>query len=270
TLTALSTDAAGNSTTATRTISLDSVAPSAPTINPVATDNSINSTEKAATVTVTGSNESGTSTTLNGNAVTQATATSWTYVLTSDALTAFGEGAETLTALSTDAAGNSTTATRDINVNAAGNGSRTTPATTQTINDDVLNATTGSILDVSAIAYNAANGNDEYIITLSSGNLINTSANIEISGFSAGDKLVFDADALTSLINVTDSLNLNTFYSVADDLTNVTLYGNNNNEGTVQIITLLGLTGSRTEVGGSIDSLTELTTYFGSSVIDII
>ena len=92
--------------------------------------------------------------------------------------------------------------------------------------------------------------------------MINSSANVEISGFSAGDKLVFDADVSTNLST------LNTIYSVADDLTNVSIYANN--EGTVQIITLLGLTGSRVGVGGSIDNLNEFSTYFGSSVIDII
>ena len=259
------TDTAGNANNASNSLSFiaDTTAPTAPTINTVATDDLINATEKAATVTVTGTNETGATTTFAGNAVTQATATSWSYTLSAAAITSFGEGTQTVTALSTDAAGNSTTTTHDINVNTtAGNGSRATPATTQTSYDDVLNATTGSILDVSAIAYNAANGNDEYLLTLASGNLINSSANVEISGFSAGDKLVFDADVSTNLST------LNTIYSVADDLTNVSIYANN--EGTVQIITLLGLTGSRVGVGGSIDNLNEFSTYFGSSVIDII
>ena len=96
---------------------MDTVAPTAPVINSIATDDLINSTEKTATVTVTGSNETGATTTFNGNAVTQVTATTWSHILNAAAITAFGEGAETLTAVSIDAVGNSSIAgTRNISV----------------------------------------------------------------------------------------------------------------------------------------------------------
>ena len=102
-------------TTITKDITVDTVAP-AVTINAVSTDDMINAAEKTATVTVTGTNEVGTTTTLNTHAVTQDTATTWSYVLDAAAITAMLEGAETLTAVSTDVAGNSTTATHNITV----------------------------------------------------------------------------------------------------------------------------------------------------------
>ena len=110
-------DAANNGNTAA-TGSVQAVDMKAPgvTINDVATDNIIDSTEQAATVTVTGTNETGATTTLNTHPVTQDTATTWSYVLTSAAISAMGQGPETLTAVSTDSAGNSTTVTKDITV----------------------------------------------------------------------------------------------------------------------------------------------------------
>ncbi|MEJ2374977.1 MAG: hypothetical protein P8Y71_05955 [Pseudolabrys sp.] len=64
----------------------------------------------------TGTNDSGSTVTLNGNAVVADTATTWHYVLSSAEIDAFGQGAETLTAVATDAAGNTTTVTHDISV----------------------------------------------------------------------------------------------------------------------------------------------------------
>jgi hypothetical protein len=82
----------------------------------VATDDVINAAERAATVTVTGTNEAGATVTLNGNATTVVDATHWSYNLSAAQINAFGQGAETLTAVSTDAAANTTTSTRDISV----------------------------------------------------------------------------------------------------------------------------------------------------------
>ena len=116
TISVTATDVSGNvSTAATQAVKIDTVAP-AVTINAVSTDDMINATEKTATVTVTGTNETGATTTLNTHAVTQDTATTWSYVLDAAAITAMLEGAETLTAVSTDVAGNSTTATHNITV----------------------------------------------------------------------------------------------------------------------------------------------------------
>ena len=85
-------------------------------VGTVAGDDIINSDERAATVTVTGTNEAGATTTLNGNAVTQLTATTWSYTLSTAEIDSFGQGAETLVVISTDAAGNSTTVNKNITV----------------------------------------------------------------------------------------------------------------------------------------------------------
>ena len=134
TLTAVSTDAAGNTTTSTRTISVDTVAPTSAGIDSVTADNVINAAERTATVTVTGTNEAGSTVTLNGAAVTVLTPTTWSAVLSTAQINGFGEGPETLTAVSTDAAGNTTTSTRTISVDTVASVAINPVATDNTIN----------------------------------------------------------------------------------------------------------------------------------------
>lgn len=115
TITATAKDAAGNvSDMASQAITVDTGAPLL-TVNSIASDNIINSTEKAATVTVTGVNEAGSTVTVNGISAT-VTGTTWSYVLNASAISAMGEGSETLTIVTTDAAGNATMRTKTINV----------------------------------------------------------------------------------------------------------------------------------------------------------
>jgi len=139
TLTAVATDANGNpSANGTRAISVDTVVPATPTIDMVATDDVINAAERTATVTVTGGNEAGSTVTLNGNATTIDTATTWSYILDAATINAFGQGAETLTAVATDTAGNpSANGTRAISVDTV---VPTTPTIDMVATDDVINA----------------------------------------------------------------------------------------------------------------------------------
>ena len=137
TLTAIATDAAGKTSSFTRDISVDTVAPALPTIAAVATDDIINTAERDATVTVTGSNESGSTVTLNGNAVTAVDATHWNYILSAAAINAFGQGAETLTAIATDAAGNTSSTMHSITV---GTLSTTLPTIASVATNDIINA----------------------------------------------------------------------------------------------------------------------------------
>ena len=114
TLSATATDAAGNtSSTTTHAITVDTLAPTAPVIDVVATDNIINSAEQ--TATLTGSAEAGATValTLGGNVriLTADGMGDWSYTLVAADLTAMGEGAATLTATATDAAGNTSSAT---------------------------------------------------------------------------------------------------------------------------------------------------------------
>jgi hypothetical protein len=104
------------STAAATTI--DTTAPTAPGINTVATDNIVNTLEAGSSIS--GTNEAGASVALSigGNSrVATVSGTSWTYTLTGDDITAMGQGAETLSATQTDAAGNASAAgTRAITV----------------------------------------------------------------------------------------------------------------------------------------------------------
>ena len=143
TISAVATDVAGNASAAgARVVTVDTLAPTTPVIGVVAIDDIINAAERSATVTVTGIKEAGATVTLNGQATTVVDATSWSYVLDAAAIGAFGEGAQTLTAIATDAAGNvnATNGTRAITVD--------TVAPTVTITDDeagVANIAGGSV-----------------------------------------------------------------------------------------------------------------------------
>ena len=120
-------DKAGNAATPkSDTATKDTVAPAAPTIGLVAGDNVINIAERTVGVTVTGTTEAGTTVTLNGKNAT-VTGTTWTYTLTTDEINAFGQGSEILTAVATNAAGNTSEVTKEINVDTVA------PTTTITI-----------------------------------------------------------------------------------------------------------------------------------------
>ncbi|MCX7092361.1 MAG: hypothetical protein NTY50_02755 [Methylobacter sp.] len=119
TLSATQTDAAGNTSPAgTRAISVDTSVPVAPVINTVATDDIINVAEQ--TGVITGTNETGATVALSLGGNTRAatvTGTTWSYTLIAADITAMGQGAETLSATQTDAAGNTSPAsTRAISV----------------------------------------------------------------------------------------------------------------------------------------------------------
>ena len=140
TLTAMATDAAGNvnAVNATKAITVDTVAPATPAFAGVATDDIINAAERTATVTVSGTREAGSTVTLNGQATTVVDATHWSYVLDSATINAFGQGAETLTAIATDAIGNTSAAgTKTITVDTL---APTTPAFDVVAGDDKVNA----------------------------------------------------------------------------------------------------------------------------------
>jgi hypothetical protein len=156
--------------------------------------------------------------------------------------------------------------------NVVGNGSITSPSTNQTVGNDVLNATLGSVMG-NPIAYNSA-GNDQFVISLGSANSVISGANVRISNFATGDKLVFDLDGVTNLVaiaaNNSQFTTLNGIYSISDNGSDISIMANNG--GTVQQITLVGLTDSRSAagVGASIDNITELNTFLGGTPITII
>jgi Ca2+-binding RTX toxin-like protein len=110
------TDAAGNTTSKTsQNFSIDTTAPSAPTIGIIATDDIINSSEASAGVVLTGTTEAGSTVSLNVAGQTQnaiVNGTTWSYTLTTSDLTNLGQGSgKTIDVTATDTAGNTTSKT---------------------------------------------------------------------------------------------------------------------------------------------------------------
>jgi hypothetical protein len=111
--TAKAIDVAGNSTTtAAVTATVDTGVPTPLTVGAVATDDTINISERDASggVTVSGTTEVGSSVKVNGQNAT-VTGGTWTYSLTDAAVNAFDQGGEVLQIVSTDAAGNTSSTT---------------------------------------------------------------------------------------------------------------------------------------------------------------
>lgn len=113
-LTAESTDKAGNKSVTSKSVMIDTIA-SAASVGTVAGDDVINASERDATVVLSGTNETGASVLVNGQAAT-VVGTNWFYALSPSAINAMGQGAETLTIVSTDAAGNTRSTTKQITV----------------------------------------------------------------------------------------------------------------------------------------------------------
>jgi hypothetical protein len=128
---------------------------------------------------------------------------------------------------------------------------------TETAGNDLISANQGTVLS-SAKSFNAANGNDTYVIN---GDVANATANVRITGFGLGDQLLFD------VVDTSSGLSSLNAYTVSDNLTDITVYANVS--GSVQRIVLVGLTDgglfSRAALGGSVDSLEELFTFLGQS-----
>ena len=95
-----------------RTVTVTKVAGGTVSSNADAFNHQISCTDGSSAADCTGYFDTGSTVTLNGNAVNVLTATTWSYTLSAAEINAFGQGAETLTAIATDAAGNTTTATR--------------------------------------------------------------------------------------------------------------------------------------------------------------
>ena len=114
------TDVAGNSSSQTVTVGVDTVAPTI-TLDAIATDGVINTTEAAQGVTIsggsTGAQEGQTvSVVFNGQTYTTTVDDqgNWNLTISADALTGVANGSYTLTATVTDAAGNSTPVSTNV------------------------------------------------------------------------------------------------------------------------------------------------------------
>jgi hypothetical protein len=166
TVTATVKDSAGNDGSATHAVTVDTVSPVL-TINTVAADDVINATEKGEALTVSGTSDGadGTTVTLNFNGQNYtATVTNgaWTLDVPAADVAKLGEADYTLTASSTDAAGNTGSATHDILVDS----SLPTVSINPVATDNIINATEISADQlISGKVTNAAAG-DTVTVTL--------------------------------------------------------------------------------------------------------
>ncbi len=167
TITATITDAAGNSDDASRTVTVNLTAPTIG-INTIASDDVINATEKGADLQITGTSNQPAGTTitvtLNGQNYTATTDSSgnWSATVPASAVSALGEATYTVTANVTDTAGNSNSASHNVQVNSA------LPAVTinAVATDDIINAVeAGNAQTISGQVTGAAQG-DTVTVTL--------------------------------------------------------------------------------------------------------
>ena len=110
-VTAVATDAAGNSSTTSTTLTVDTVAPAVAITTIEGGDNIINAAEAAGGIQVSGTAEIGSTLTVNGAAVAVDGTGHWTT-----SVTPAGQGALVVTAVATDAAGNSSTTSTTLTV----------------------------------------------------------------------------------------------------------------------------------------------------------
>ena len=141
TVTATVTDVAGNSDNETHTVTVNLTTPTIG-INPIASDDVINATEKGADLQISGTSNQPTGTTitvtLNGQNYTATTdaAGNWSTTVPASAVGALGEASYTVTANVTDSAGNSNSASHNVQVNTVLPGVTINPVAT----DDIINA----------------------------------------------------------------------------------------------------------------------------------
>ena len=111
TVTAVATDAAGNTATTSTTLTVDTTAPAVAITTIEGGDNIINAAEAAGGIQISGTAEIGSTLTVNGAAVTVDGTGHWTT-----SVTPAGQGALTVTAVATDAAGNTATTSTTLTV----------------------------------------------------------------------------------------------------------------------------------------------------------
>nr|WP_250187398.1 Ig-like domain-containing protein [Escherichia coli] len=160
TITASVSDRAGNSDDASRTVTVNLTAP-AISINTIAGDDVINATEKGSNLALSGTSDQPAGTaitvTLNGQNYSATTDASgnWSVTVPASAVSALGEATYSVTASVTNAQGNSSTASHNVQVNTALPGVTINPVAT----DDIINASeAGSAQTISGQVTGAAAG----------------------------------------------------------------------------------------------------------------
>ncbi|WP_115735123.1 BapA-related adhesin SiiEA [Escherichia coli] len=167
TVTATVTDAAGNSDNETHTVTVNLTAPTIG-INTIATDDVINATEKSADLQISGTSNQPAGTTitvtLNGQNYTATTDASgnWSTTVPASAVGALGEASYTVTANVTDSAGNSNSASHNVQVNTALPGVTLNPVAS----DDIINAAESGVAQTISGQVTGAAAGDTVTVTL--------------------------------------------------------------------------------------------------------
>ncbi|CTT77454.1 BapA-related adhesin SiiEA [Escherichia coli] len=167
TVTATVTDAAGNSDSETHTVTVNLTAPTIG-INIIATDDIINASEKGADLQISGTSNQPAGTTitvtLNGQNYTATLDASgnWSTTVPASAVGALGEASYTVTVNVTDSAGNSNSASHNVQVNTALPGVTLNPVAT----DDIINAAESGVAQTISGQVTGAAAGDTVTVTL--------------------------------------------------------------------------------------------------------
>ncbi|ELE6816189.1 Ig-like domain-containing protein [Escherichia coli] len=167
TVTATVTDVAGNSDNETHTVTVNLTAPTIG-INPIASDDVINATEKGADLQISGTSNQPAGTTitvtLNGQnySATTDAAGNWSTTVPASAVGALGEASYTVTANVTDSTGNSNSASHNVQVNTALPGVTINPVAT----DDIINAAESGVAQTISGQVTGAAAGDTVTVTL--------------------------------------------------------------------------------------------------------
>ncbi|MEK8925875.1 Ig-like domain-containing protein [Escherichia coli] len=158
---------AGNSDNETHTVTVNLTAPTIG-INPIASDDVINATEKGADLQISGTSNQPTGTTitvtLNGQnySATTDAAGNWSTTVPASAVGALGEASYTVTANVTDSTGNSNSASHNVQVNTALPGVTINPVAT----DDIINAAESGVAQTISGQVTGAAAGDTVTVTL--------------------------------------------------------------------------------------------------------
>ena len=237
-VTAVATDAAGNSSSTTTNLTVDTIAPAVAITTIEGGDNLINASEAAGGIQISGTADTGSTLTVNGAAVTVDGTGHWTT-----SITPAGQGALVVTAVATDAAGNSSTATTNLTVDT------TAPAvaiTTIEGGDNLINAAeaaggiqisgtadTGSTLTVNGAAV-TVDGTGHWTTSITpagQGALVVTAVATDTAGNSSSTTTNLTVDTIAPLVAITSpggpvNQSAQTITGTGEAGTTVTLFDN--------------------------------------------
>jgi hypothetical protein len=215
-------DAAGNkdeTAADAAKFTIDTQAPTAPTIATVAGDNVINASEQSAVVSGTAPANAVVALSIGGTArsVTADGSGAWTYTLQSADITAMGQGSETLSATVMDLAGNvSNPGTGSISVDTVGPSLLGGVGISTTAAENQATLYTAAATDASGAVTYTLGGADAALLTISSAGVVTLKTGV-LDFDAAGSKKSFGFDVVAK-----DAANNSATQAVVVNVTNVT------------------------------------------------